>query len=593
MTPAHASPFSPSNADHATGGAAVSPLSRLWRLLAQERPLVIAVYGYAALAGLFGLTLPLGVQAIVGLVSGGLILQPVVLLVAFVVLGTLANGALQLQQLHVVETVQQRVFARLAFDLTGRLRQVRLDRLGDMDLAESMNRFFEIKTVQKSLAKLLTDWVAAGLQVVLGLLLLTFYHPYFSLFGVLLLGGLVLVFRLTAPRGWQTSLGESRYKYRVAHWLEELARTSRTFRFAGRTALPEQRMEEEVSAYLGYRAEHFKVLVRQSVAFVGFKTLITAGLLVLGSLLVVNRQITLGQFVASEIVIVTVLLAVEKLILGLSDVYDILTALEKAGHAASLPTEGEDGISPVGDPARPGVAISLHGARFQYEGATAPALHETSLAVGACERVGVTGPRGSGVSTLLGMVAGILPSYEGVVTLNGVSWRDLEPAGARGLIGWVGADPDLFDGSLWDNLAIGRPQVTAEEVLTLLDHVGLGGWVAALPDGLRTQVRAGGRALSRGVVVRLQVVRALVTRPRLLVVDGALDQLDPSDRGALFPVLFPARSEWTSLVGSVQRDVLAATDRIIRLAPGQPAVSGPTRTMLAEDSWCQALAVRA
>ncbi|MBK8249769.1 MAG: ABC transporter ATP-binding protein [Gemmatimonadetes bacterium] len=593
MTPALASPFAPTVPDDASGARHLSPLTRLWRLLRQERSLVVAVYGYAALAGLFGLTLPLGVQAIIGLVSGGLLLQPVVLLVAFVILGTVANGALQLQQLAVVELVQQRVFARFAFDLTDRLRRVRLDRVGDVDLAESMNRFFEIKTVQKSLAKLLTDWVAAGLQVLLGLLLLTFYHPYFSLFGAVLLGGLALVFRLTAPRGWQTSLGESHYKYRVAHWLEELARTSRTFRFAGPTDLPERRMEDEVSAYLGYRAAHFRVLVRQSVAFVGAKTLITAGLLIMGSLLVVNRQITLGQFVASEIVIVTVLLAVEKLILGLSDVYDILTALEKAGHAASLPVEGRDGVVPGSSSTGMGAALSLHGARFQHEGASRPSLFETSFTVSAGERVGVTGPRGSGVSTLLGVVAGILPSYAGVVTLNGVSWHDLDAVSARAMIGWVGADPDLFDGTLFDNLALGRPGVTAEDVIALLDRVGLGHWVAALPDGLQTPVRAGGRALSRGVVVRLQVVRALVARPGLVVVDGALDQLDPADRAALFPVLFPARSEWTCLVGTAQRDVLASMDRIVRLEAGQPTVGGTAREMLAMDSWCLALAVSA
>lgn len=568
-----------------------SPLARLWSLLREERPLVLAVYGYAALAGIFGLTLPLGVQAIVGLVSGGLILQPVVLLVIFVVVGTVANGALQLQQLAVVESVQQRVFARLAFALTGRLSHVRLDRVGDTDLGELMNRFFEVKTVQKSLGKLLTDWVTAGLQVVFGLLLLTFYHPYFSLFGVLLLGGLAVIFRLTAPRGWRTTLGESRYKYRVAHWLEELARTTRTFRFAGPTTLPEQRMEDEVSAYLGYRAEHFRVLVTQSAAFVGFKTLITAGLLVLGTTLVVNRQITLGQFVASELVIVTVLLAVEKLILGLADVYDILTALEKAGHATSLPVEDDRAPAITPDRDHP-AALSLHDVSFQHEGSAGPALRGVSLHVAAGERVAVTGPHGSGVSTLLGVAAGLLPSYQGAVTVNGASWRDLDPVSGRAGIGWVDINADLFDGTLLDNLTLGRPEVTNEVVTQVLAEAGLDRWLALQEQGLLTAIRAGARTWSLDVRIRFQLARALVARPRLVIADRALDLLDPAERAAVLPVLLPARSDWTCLLATNQPDVLARVDRIIRLEGGRVVAAGPAREMLANDPWCRALTVK-
>src|SRR3712207_2379645 len=139
------------------------------------------------------------------------------------------------------------------------------------------------------------------------LILLTFYHPYFSLFGILLLTALGAILWITGRRGLATSLTESSYKYRVAHWLQELARSTTLLRFAPRSRLPLERMDQEVAGYLGARRAHFRVLVRQSLSIVAFKTAITGGLLVLGSLLVINRQITLGQFVASELVIVTVL----------------------------------------------------------------------------------------------------------------------------------------------------------------------------------------------------------------------------------------------------------------------------------------------
>jgi ABC-type bacteriocin/lantibiotic exporter with double-glycine peptidase domain len=119
----------PTHEPHASAGA------RLLELIVAEKGQIGLVYLYATLVGLFSLTLPLGVQAIIGLVSGGLILQPVVLLVVFVVLGTLAYGILQVMQLSVVETIQQRIFARFALEFVVRLPRLAMERCAGEDLS--------------------------------------------------------------------------------------------------------------------------------------------------------------------------------------------------------------------------------------------------------------------------------------------------------------------------------------------------------------------------------------------------------------------------------------------------------------------------
>ncbi len=566
-----------------------SPMARLGRLLGQERKLVLNIYLYAALAGLFGLTLPLGVQAIIGLVSGGLILQPVVLLIAFVIVGTLATGALQLLQLSVVEAVQQRVFARLAFELTGRLQQVRLDKVSKVDLPELMNRFFEIKTIQKSLGKLLTDWVTAGLQVLFGLILLTFYHPYFSLFGVTLIATLAIIFYLTAPRGWATSLGESKYKYRVAHWLQEIARTTRSFKFAGNATLPTDRMDYFVGGYLDNRQAHFRVLITQSIAFVAFKTVITAGLLILGSTLVVNRQITLGQFVASEIVIVTVLLAIEKLILGLADVYDILTALEKAGHAANVPGESLQGVSPAAQGLR-GTRVEARGVSYTYEDGERPALSGIDLMADSGMRVGITGPPGSGESTLLSVISGLFPGFEGSVTHDGVSLRDLDVARARASIAYLGQDLPLFDGTVEENISLGRGGARTETVLEMAARVGLDRWLHERPDGLQSTIEAAGRSVPLGTAKRILVARALVAGPRLVVVDSFLDdEIDPADKMMLSELLFAPTSPWTLLVVTHDPALLSRCDRVMVLKDGRVNSLGTWSEVERTDPYLQNL----
>ena len=160
---------------------------RLTRLLHGERRDIVVVLFYAALAGLFALTLPVSVGAIVGLVQGGLRLQPVLVLIAYVIVGTLVSGGLQVLQLGVVERMQQRIFTRMALEFSYRLPRIRYRIAMNTDLPEAMNRLFEAVIIQKSLAKVLLDSSQAALTVLAGLLVLTLYHPYFALFGLLLL----------------------------------------------------------------------------------------------------------------------------------------------------------------------------------------------------------------------------------------------------------------------------------------------------------------------------------------------------------------------------------------------------------------------
>lgn len=568
----------------------LSPAARLFRLLGAERRLITYVYLYAGLAGLFGLALPLGVQAIIGLVSGGMIVQPVVFLIGFVIVGILCNGGLQIVQLSVVETVQQRVFTRYAFELGALLPQVRLDRIGEVDLPELMNRFFEIKMIQKTLAKLLTDWVAALLQVLFGVVLLTFYHPYFSLFGLVLVGTLALIFWWLGGRGLETSMIESSYKYRVAHWLQEVARNLPLFKFAGRGDLTLERLDAEVTGYLAYRQEHFRVLVKQSWAFVVFKTLISGGVLILGCLLVVDRSITLGQFVASEIVIVSVLLAVEKAILGLGDLYDLLTAVEKAGHVTDLPSERSRGLVPPpgGDPK--GLALAVRNLTFAYPGSERPVLEAIELAIRPGERVAITGAEGAGESTLLAVVGGLFEDYRGAITYDEVSLRELDRVRAREQVAHCGSATALFEGTLEENIALGRSWVRTEDVLDAVATVGLLEWVQEQSEGLQSTVLSGGRGLPSQVARKLELARCLAGRPRLLLLDDVFDVLDPPSKRDLMSRLMRRDAPWTLLTVSHDAQVLGACDRVIVLRDGVVAAAGTFAALRASDEYFRELA---
>lgn len=553
-----------------------TPTERLFELLVLEKGNIGLVYAYATLVGLFSLTLPLGVQAIIGLVSGGLFLQPIVILIAGVVLGTAAMGVLQLLQLAAVERIQQRIFARIALEFSLRVPRVSTEQALTGDLPERMNRFFEVVTIQKTIGKLLTDTSTALLQVAFGLLLLTFYHPYFTLFGLTLVAVLVLLVRITGPRGLETSLMESKYKYRAVHWLEEIARAIATFKAAGRATPALDRMDAHVSGYLRYRQRHFRVLVLQAIAAVGFKTIVTGVLLILGSILVVQRQITLGQFVAAELVIVTVLVGIEKLVSSLDDVYDALTAVYKLGGVTDLEVEAVGGLSLPDDAA---LRLKVDGVSYEYPSTANPALQSLRFELAAGERLAVTGSAGAGASTLLALLAGMLPGYTGTVTLGGLTLRDLDPAGLRDRIGLHLGSNEIFEGTVEENISLGRPGIGPAEVMRALERVNADEDVQALPLGLRTPLVSGGRGLASTLRIRLLLARAIVCNPRLLLLDETLASVEPTTRHELIAVLTDRRASWTLVVVSHDPEVFASCDRVLVLRDGKQYAVGPWRDL--------------
>ncbi|MBK9338305.1 MAG: hypothetical protein IPM98_17875 [Lewinellaceae bacterium] len=211
-------------------------------------------------------------------------------------------------------------------------------------LPELVNRFFDTQTIQKGLPKILIEGSTAILQILFSLLLLSFYHSTFVLSSLLLLGVLALLFWWTAPQGMASSLLESKYKYKIAYWLEEVSRVSSTFKLAGENRFPITRTDALTMDYLGARAKHWRILVTQFSNSIVFRALVMGAFLILGSLLVMNNEINLGQFVAAEILVIFIVESVEKLILLHETGYDVLTATEKIGQVTDLPIEREDGV---------------------------------------------------------------------------------------------------------------------------------------------------------------------------------------------------------------------------------------------------------
>ena len=556
----------------------LSPVQRLFRLLAAERRDITYLYVYAALAGVISLSLPLGVQSVIGFVSSGAISTSLVVLIGLIMLGTMLVGGLQIMQLHLIEYIQQRLMARVALDFAVRLPRVRSEALDGEYLPELMNRLLDVPTLQKGLATILVEFSAAGLQIVFGLLLLSFYHPIFIAFGLLLIFLLWGLIAATGPRGLRTSIVESKYKYQVVAWLEDVARTVGSFRLPARQNLALGRTDELLNGHLNARDAHFQVLVAQSWGFVVFKALITAGLLSIGCWLLIDKQINIGQFVAAEIVIIVTINAVEKIILKIDVVYDALTAIDKIGHVLDLETVPKPtGTAPlpagIGTAPTPGLAVVVRGLTYRYPQAARDVLEGVTFSLAPGDHLGLVGADGGGKTTLLRLLAGQLPGYTGQVAYAGLSLSDLSPAALAAAVGDSLAHQHLFSGTVLENITLGQPELTAADAAWAVDLVGLRDDLYARPDGLQTRVGPG-YALGSGATQRLLLARAVVARPRLLLLDALLPAAALPERVQMLRRLLAPSLPWTVIVATTQPELLALLPRVAVLEEGQLVAEG-------------------
>ena len=554
----------------------ITPMKRFLSLLKTERNDILSIYIFALFNGILSLSLPLGIQAIINLITGAQVSTSWILLVVMVIIGVALSGVLQIMQLSVTENLQQKIFTRSAFEFAYRIPKMKYEAVDNTYLPEKVNRFFDTLSVQKGMSKILVDFSSASLQIIFGLILLSLYHPFFILFSVVLILIVYVIFKYTIPNGLRTSLKESHYKYEVAHWLEELGRAMDTFKLSGNSPLPLSQTDEVVKGYIQSRKAHFKTLVIQYINLVGFKVVIAAGLLLIGSLLVINEQMNIGQFVASEIIIILVLASIEKLITSMETIYDVLTAVEKIGHITDIPLERDTGIAQLTDSNQP-FKVELRNLYYTFSNEEAPTLKNINLELAPGEKVCLSGFGGSGKSILLQVIAGLYENFNGTVVYNDVPLRNWCKADLYSSIGDNLTEEDIFRGTLIDNITLGKTDITAEHFQTIARVTGLTSYIASLQNGYDTFLIPGGKSLPKNIRLKIILARSIINHPGLVLLEDNFNQLRKDDQ-ELF-LNFVLEQDWTVVAVSNSSAVAELFDRTIVMKEGEIIASGAVASM--------------
>lgn len=543
------------------------PLKRLFKLLGAETRTIYLILGYAAFAGVVSLSLPLGLQAIINFIQAGEFRITMIVLISLVLISVIFTGLLNYMQMRVAEDLQQRLFTKSSFEFIYRFPRIISTAFGASYPPELANRFFDTMTIQKGIPKMLIDFSTAGIQILFGLILLSFYHPFFILFGVFLVALMYVVFQFSAPEGIRTSLIQSKYKYQTAHWIEEVARNTDSFKVSGSSKLASSKHDDIVIKYLNSRENHFKVLRLQFFKMIGFKVLVVGALLIIGGLLVVNQQMNIGQFVGAEVIVILMVSSVEKLILGLENVYDVLTGLEKIGAVNDLELERFDGSTPFSK--NIDITIELSNIGLQYSNASKKSLDGINLVIQHKDRIFIDGTSGSGKTSLLKLISGLILPTEGDIYINDKTFNNIQIDHYRSFIGHslIGNFP--FEGSIRDNITFNNPDVKEEDLEWAIDKLNLRKFIKSQAYGIDTNIATEGRNIPYTIAKKIMLARAIVSKPKLLVLKDPLVEFQDDEINQIMNFLFDKSNPWAIVIVSRNEKWKKRCDRKIYLDKGK------------------------
>jgi ABC-type bacteriocin/lantibiotic exporter with double-glycine peptidase domain len=500
----------------------ISPLKRIQSLIKDHNKEIRSIYLFSILGGIVNLSMPLGVQTIIGLVMGATMVTSIYVLIFLVVLGVFLMGLFQINQMKIIESIQQKVFAHYAFEFADKIPQLDLKQMDKSHIPEKVNRFFDSINIQKGFAKLLLDIPVATVQIIFGIILLSLYHPLFIILGIILLVLLGLILYYTSEKGIETSIEESNYKYEVAGFFGEIARTIKTFKFSQGSDLNLKRTDSSVMGYLTARTNHFYVLLFQYKSLLFFKIALTTLMLTLGSYLLINQQLNIGEFVAAEIVIMLVIGAVEKLIISLDSAYDVITGLEKLGTVTDSPIDSSGDLELK---TRVGLEIEMKNFSFEFETGK-PVLDSLNLHIDAGDKIQITGPGGSGKSIFMRILTGNYPDFKGTLLINKVPIKNYNLASLRKQTGILLQAQEIFDGTVWENISLGNKDVNPSLILETATNLGFADFLNHFPQGFDTEIEPLGKRTPQTIIKKILLLRALCGDKRLLLLENPWNGLN-------------------------------------------------------------------
>jgi putative ABC transport system ATP-binding protein len=539
-------------------------LARLNFLFRLEHRILAIIVSYAVVIGLFALIVPLTVQELVN--TFAFAIQPIMIvtLVATMLGALLLMGAFRVLQARAVEILVQRLYTRLAVAFTEALPRFS----ENVFLPQHTNTFIEAELLPRALIAMLLDLVNVAVSGMIGMTILVMYHPYFLGYNTLLVTSFSFLLTFFGRGGLRITQRVSRLHYKTFHWLQDIGINRLHFKSTDSLPLLLKKTDALVQDYVAARKTRSDILSgSQYKSAVFFQAFAHSGMIGLGGWLLSVGDITLGQFVAAEVIVGTLLLNLDTVARRMYAAIYVVTSLDELSQLFTLPKEEVSSslAASLPDPSLRGVRLACKDVLYDAPDG-ARIFEHFNLEVMPGEKITVLSENSTSKTALALILAGIYHPTGGVIRYNDVDLRDVSlnyVNRCRGLM--LDSHPSLFDGTLEENITLQRPSIRFDDLNWALRFVELEEEVDALPRGLEAPVYGNGANFTRSQILRILLARMIVTRPPLLVFNGSLHNIEPSLRLTLLRRLCSKEEDWSVVFVSNDPEIAQLVERRVIL----------------------------
>ena len=536
--------------------------AQLGLLVRLERRMIAIIASYAVAIGLFMLGVPIAVQELVSTFSFAVEPRMIFTLSLLVACALTGVATFRVLQARAVETLNQRVYTRIALAFTQTLPRLKEETF----LPQQANRFMEADLLTRALVAMAADLLNVVVVGSIGMSILVFYHPYFLIYNVILVTGFVVLLTAFGGGGFLITLDMSRLHYGLLHWMQNIAANLPHLRAVGDSPYLLQKTDDLTRAYVRVRQRRSDLLTgRQYKAAALWQVVGHTGMIATAGLLVSAGQLTIGQFAAAELIAGGLLFNMDHLARRMVAVFFAFVSFREIAAILSLPQEkaGSRTVVPLHQFGLAGITLTARNLSYEQQDGH-PLFSAFSLDVAPGEKIAILCRTNTSKCVLARILAGLYAPITGVVRYNDMNLVEVSMdsiTACRGLV--LDSQPILLDGTLENNITLGRPSITYEDVQWALEFVELDEEVDSLPDGLTTMVTGQSSQFTESQILRLLVARVIVTHPHLLIFEGTLHNMLPSLREVILRRLCSKDEPWSVIFVSNDPSCASYVDRCV------------------------------
>ena len=486
------------------------------KILGEDKEFFLTAIVYAVAIAILSLATPISVQLLINSVAFTAMLQPILILGFLLFLLLSFSAILNVLQFYISEIFQRKFFARMSADITLATVKARHENFEESNQTEFVNRFFDVITIQKSLPKILIKSFTLVLQTIAGLILVAFYHPILLVFSLLIIISIILIWKSFCIKGFITKFYSSRRKYDMAGWLEDIARNNSLFKSEIGQKYAIFKTDFLTEQYLEERKSHFSQLFAQFSLMLALYAVASSLLLIIGGYLVTKGQLSIGQLVASELILSTTLYGISQLGRDFETFYDIVGACEKLSQFYNIPLEntGAEKIDTDHIDIKFNHVVDIYFEReFKFNFSL---KHHKNYIISTHNL--------SSQKILIELLYCLRKPVRGTLEFNNIEIENIDIANLRSKIALID-NSSFIEGNIEEYLTFNNKNISKKLINEVLQVTGLDKALQRFNEGLNLRIIPTGYPLSESEKILLKISRALLQEPKIIIITEVLDML--------------------------------------------------------------------